>query len=428
MYNFQKKDLGKYDIAVCGGGIAGVCAAVSAAREGANVILLEKGGSLGGTLTEGYVPQILDGFNKGGLVKEIFDFLNEHNMTCIRVGQKTDEQGNRIPGSMIDTEGAKYFFDKTCADAGVKVLYFSQVMAVDVEDKKIREILVATENGNYIVQADIYIDATGNGIVADFAGCKWECGDPVEGRVSPTSIGSYVIGMHADYNGTDTSEEKTAYGQMLLSHGIDVTMQQASVVKLPSLQSWCFGVNFGYNAMPDDIHSLSDAVIKGRLETFETIEKHKKIPGYEKLNLAFTSAHIGVREGRRIFGEYRITDDDILEGRKFEDGICTVTFGVDVHKLKEDDTLDCKRGYRAIPYHIPYRSLVPKDCDNLLLAGRCISGDFYPHASYRVMGNMAATGEAGGYAAALCVKEGVLPREFDGKRASAFMKMRGYEI
>lgn len=230
MYNFQKKDLGKYDIAVCGGGIAGVCAAVSAAREGANVILLEKGGSLGGTLTEGYVPQILDGFNKGGLVKEIFDFLNEHNMTCIRVGQKTDEQGNRIPGSMIDTEGAKYFFDKTCADAGVKVLYFSQVMAVDVEDKKIREILVATENGNYTVQADIYIDATGNGIVADFAGCKWECGDPVEGRVSPTSIGSYVIGMPADYNGTDTSEEKTAYGQMLLSHGIDVTMQQASVV------------------------------------------------------------------------------------------------------------------------------------------------------------------------------------------------------
>ena len=72
--------------------------------------------------------------------------------------------------------------------------------------------------------------------------------------------------------------------------------------------------------------------------------------------------------------------------------------------------------------------MIPKDCDNLLLAGRCISGDFYPHASYRVMGNMAATGEAGGYAAALCVKEGILPREFDGKRASTFMKMRGYEI
>lgn len=428
MYNIQKKNLGKYQIVVCGGGIAGVCAAVTAAREGAKVLLLERGGCLGGTLTEGHVPQIMDGFNKGGLVKEIFDFLNEHNMTCVRKGKKVDEQGNRIPGSMVDTEGAKYFFDKICLESGVKVLYFSQVMAVDVEDRKIREILIATENGNYTAQADVYIDATGNGTVADLAGCKWECGDPDEGRVSPTSISSCVIGLPADYNGTDTSADKTAYGQMLLENGIDVTMQQAFAVKLPSLQSWHFGVNFGYNAMPDDIHSLSDAVTKGRMETFETIEKHKKIPGYEKLHMAFSSTHVGVREGRRIFGEYRITDADILEGRKFEDGICTVTFGVDVHKLKEDDTTDGKRGYRTIPYHIPYRSLVPQDCDNLLLAGRCISGDFYPHASYRVMGNMAATGEAGGFAAAACVKESILPREFDGKRASAFMKMRGYEI
>jgi len=428
MYNIKKKDLGNYDIAVCGGGIAGVCAAVSAAREGAKVILLEKGGSLGGTLTEGYVPQILDGSNKGGLVKELFDFLNAHQMTCSRVGAKADTHGNRIPGSMIDTEGAKYFFDKICAESGVKVLFHSQVMAADVEAKKIREVLVATECCNYVLKADVFIDATGNGIVADFAGCEWECGDPSEGRVSPTSMGICVTGMPADYNGTDTGEEKTAYAQMLLKHGINISTQQATVVKMPSLQSWSMGVNFGYNAMPDDIHSLSEAVIGGRKEAFEIVEKHKKIPGYERLNISFSSSHVGVREGRRIFGEYRISDEDILTGRKFEDGICTVTFGVDVHKLKSDDTLSCQRGYKAIPYHIPYRSLIPKDCDNLMLAGRCISGDFYPHASDRVMGNMAATGEAGGYAAALCVKECILPREFDGKRVSAFMKKRGYEI
>lgn len=428
MYNIQKKDLGKYDIAVCGGGIAGVCAAVSAAREGANVILLEKGGCLGGTLTEGAVCQILDGQNKGGIVKEIFDFLNEHQMTCIRIGAKADENGKRIPGALTDIEGDKYFLDKICADAGVKVLYHSQVMAVDLEDKKIREILIATECGNYVLTADIYIDATGNGIVADFAGCKWDSGDPAERRPQPTTIGMCVVGMPADYNGTDSADEKTEYAQMLLKHGIHITAQQGNVVKLPSLQTWGLAVNFGYNAYPDDIDSLSNAIYLGRKENFETVEEHKKIPGYENLYITYSSAHVGIREGRRIYGEYRLTDDDILEGRKFEDGICTVTFGVDVHKLKADDTLSCKRGYRTVPYHIPYRCLIPKDCDNLMLVGRCISGDFYPHASYRVMGNMAATGEAGGYAAALCVKEGVLPREFDGKRASAFMKMRGYEI
>ena len=142
----------------------------------------------------------------------------------------------------------------------------------------------------------------------------------------------------------------------------------------------------------------------------------------------FSSSHIGVREGRRIYGEYRITDDDIVEGRRFNDAICLVTFGVDVHKMTDDDTTRADRGIRTKPYHIPYRALVPLDCDNLLLAGRCISGDFYPHSSYRVMGNMAATGEAAGFAAAECIKDSALPRAIDGKVVSAFMSDRGYTI
>ena len=129
-----------------------------------------------------------------------------------------------------------------------------------------------------------------------------------------------------------------------------------------------------------------------------------------------------------MFSLYRLTDDDILEGKRFEDGICLVTFGVDVHKLKPDDTLDCKRGYRTKPYNIPYRCLVAKDCDNLMLAGRCISGDFYPHASYRVMGNMCATGEACGFAAAKIAKECISPKQFDGRRARAFMASKGYDL
>ena len=153
-----------------------------------------------------------------------------------------------------------------------------------------------------------------------------------------------------------------------------------------------------------------------------------RIAGYEDIYTAFTSAHIGIREGRRIFGEYRLTDDDIIEGRRFEDAVCLVRFGVDVHKLKNDDTDECSRGYKTKPYHIPYRSLVAKGCENLLLAGRCISGDFYPHASYRVMGNMAATGEAAGFAAAECTHSDIIAREYDGSRISEYMKNKGYEI
>lgn len=422
MFTVEAKSLGKYDVAVCGGGIAGVCAAVSAARNGAKVILIESAGSLGGTLTEGQMPYILDGDNKGGMIREMLDYLNAREQTVAKRGKKLDENGKRIPGFLINVEGAKYFFDEVCRKAGVKVLFHSRVAAADQENGHIRSVMLATECGNYSVEAKVYIDATGNGNLAALVGCGWECGDPAEGRPSPASMQAAAVGMPDDYDGIQSVDDKTRYANMLLEHGIAVSSQQASVVKLPALKLWGFGMNFEYDVMPDDIESLSFAERNSRKEIFEVMDAHRKIPGYEQLYLIITGAHIGVREGRRIYGKYRLTDEDILEGRRFEDGICLVTFGVDVHKLKSDDTLDCARGFRTKPYHIPYRCLVPLGTDNMLLAGRCISGDFYPHASYRVMGNMAGTGEAAGYAAAICAKKNLTPAEVDGKQVSRYMK------
>ena len=428
MYIVDAKSLGKFGVAVCGGGIAGASAAISAARAGASVILIERAGSLGGTLTEGFMPLILDADNKGGIVTELYDFLNAHDMTCPRRGAPRDAQGNRLSGRMVDTEGCKYFFDKACVDSGVKILFHSQVAGVKMNGGAIESILVVTECGNYSLSADVYIDATGNGSLADYAGCKWECGDPHEKNPSPTSVGVCAVGMPADYFGTNSAEEKEEYGKMLADHGIKTSSEGACVKILPSCATWDIGANFQYGVMPDDIESLSRAVVEGREECFEFVKAHKKISGYENLYSVFTSSHIGVREGRRIFGEYRLTDDDILAGKRFDDGICLVTFGVDVHKLKSDDTTECSRGYRTKPYNIPYRALLPLGVSNLLLAGRCISGDFYPHASYRVMGNMAATGEAAGFVAAECSRDKTAVKEYDGKRARRYMESRGYEI
>ena len=428
MYIFNEKNLGSFDVAVCGGGIAGVAAAISSARAGAKTVLIERAGSLGGTLTEGFMPLILDADNKGGIVRELFGFLDGHGMTLARRGARTDGEGRKISGRMVDTEGCKYFFDKACAEAGVKVLFYSQVAAVDIQDGAISRILTVTECGNYTLTAKIFIDATGNGSLAAMSGCEWECGDPVDKRPSPTSTAICTVGMPRDYDGTDSVEDKSRYSEMLRSHGISISGGLASVKKLPSLSTWNMGINFQYGVMPDDIESLTRATAEGRKESFEFIEAHKNIAGYEDLCTVFTSSHLGIREGRRIFGVYRISDDDIIEGRRFDDAVCLVTFGVDVHKLKNDDTDECSRGYKTKPYHIPFRALIPLGCGNLLLAGRCISGDFYPHASYRVMGNMAATGEAAGYAAAECSKMGLAPICYDGKRVSEFMKKQGYEI
>ena len=428
LYIVDAKNIGHFDVAVCGGGIAGVCAAVSAARMGASVILVERGGCLGGTLTEGFMPLILDADNKGGIVRELYGFLNEHGMTCKNKGTRVDSFGKRLNGKMIDTEGCKYFFDKICTDSGVRILFHSQVCSVNMADEKIESILISTECGNYSLSADVYIDSTGGGTVADLAGCSWDCGDPIDKRPSPTSMGVCTVGMPDGYYGTDGVEAKNEYAKMLLDNGISISAEEATVKILPSPSTWDMGMNFQYDVMPDDIESLSRATLEGRREVFSVIEQHKKIKGYENLYTVFTSSHIGVREGRRIYGEYRISDDDIISGRRFDDAVCLVTFAVDVHKLKPDDTTECSRGVITQPYNIPYRALVAKECKNLLLAGRCISGDFYPHASYRVMGNMAATGEAAGYAAYECSKNKIYPSQYDGVRVCEFMKSRGYEV
>ena len=168
MFQIKTKALGKYDVAVCGGGVAGVAAAVTAARGGASVILVERAGALGGTMTEGFIPLMLDRDNKGGIVKELFAFLDERGMSCARHGDRVNAEGNKIPGPMVDTEGVKYFFDRICEQAGVKVLYHSQISALDMDEDRITSALIATECGNYSLQAEIYIDVTG------IVGIRWK--------------------------------------------------------------------------------------------------------------------------------------------------------------------------------------------------------------------------------------------------------------
>jgi hypothetical protein len=131
---------------------------------------------------------------------------------------------------------------------------------------------------------------------------------------------------------------------------------------------------------------------------------------WKNLHIVATAAQIGVREGRRIHGRYTVTADDLREGRKHEDAVCRVTFPIDVHST--DPTKDkgiVGAGFRAKPYDIPLRALIAKDVDGLMMAGRCISGDFIAHSSYRVTGNAVAMGEAAGKTAAEAAKSGKLP-------------------
>ncbi|MBO4412308.1 MAG: FAD-dependent oxidoreductase [Lachnospiraceae bacterium] len=410
-FTVDAKPLGAYDVIVAGGGLAGTFAAVSAAREGGKVLLLESEGCLGGTLTSGIVPSIMDEQGKGGMLGGLFAFLNAHGMSVSRFGPKTGADGKKIPGRIVDPEGCKYYLDRLAAESGVQVLFYSRVSGVALESggpkPRIGHVLVSTEAGNYEAEAKVFIDATGNGNLAALSGCGFECGEPGTGRMSPASTEYAVVGLPEDYDGTDSGAEKRAYSDMLKAHGIRISAEEAGIVKLPALKEWDVSSDYQYGVRPDDIFSLSEAAVKSRAEVFETVEAHKAIPGYEKIWLSHTAPHLGLREGRRVFGEYRIREEDMIEGRRFPDGICLVRSRVDLHKIHPTDTLNASRGIRTKPYEIPYRALIARDVSNLLLAGRCLSGDFYPHASYRMMGNMSATGEAAGFAAMWAVRNRV---------------------
>ena len=403
-FSVATKFLGDFDVIVSGGGIAGTFAAASAAREGGKVLLVEAGGCLGGTLTSGAVPSIMDEKGKGGMLGELFAFLNARGMSVARFGKKIDETGKKIPGRIVDVEGCKYFLEHLVLDAGAQILYYSRVAACETKDRKISRLLLCTEAGNYTATAKFYIDATGNGNLAGLAGCTFEWGEPGTGRISPASMEFSAVGFPDDYDGTDGGKAKQAYSNMLKDYGVHISAEEAGIVRLPAMKQWDISIDYQYNVMPDDIHSLTAATVNGRKEVFDCMETHKTIPGYEQLWLSHTAEHLGIREGRRVFGHYRITLDDIMEGKKFEDGICLVRSSVDLHKIHKDDTLQASRGIKSLPYEIPYRSLIAADIDNLLLAGRCLSGDFLPHASYRMMGNMGATGEAAGFAAMYAIK------------------------
>ena len=179
--------------------------------------------------------------------------------------------------------------------------------------------------------------------------------------------------------------------------------------------------NHVYGVSALDAAQITGATIKARDEIHKIVNGLKRLGDpWTNLYIVATAPHIGIREGRRIHGLYTVTEDDVVNGVQHEDSICTVKFGIDVHSTnKEDNKGYQNHGKISKPYGIPVRAVISRDIRNLLMAGRCISGDFYAHASYRVTGDAATIGEAVGILAALASKSNRLPGEIPWKQVQA---------
>lgn len=396
------------DVLVCGGGPAGIAAAISAARTGARVMLIEVHGFLGGTWTAGMVNNILDYQNKTGLIKEILTEIG-----------KTKAQ---YKANVFDIETMKFVLEQMCLREKVRLLYQSRVVGAVKNDKnRITHIIVENKSGRQAFAAHVIIDTTGDGDVAAQAGCAFEHGHPESGKTQPMSMIATLGGLdYSEINslafvrGDEVSEgeSKDNFLAELKRAGIDPSYSRPTLFRIRN-DYFAMMANHEYEMYGTDARELTRASIQARSEIHKMVNSLRELGGvWKNIRLLSTSPHIGVREGRRIEGRYRITADDLIRGASFDDAVCRVTFNVDIHSLdKKQGGGYGHGGVEVKPYEIPLRCLIAKDIDGLMMAGRCISGDFFAHASYRVTGNAVPTGEAAGKTAALAALSGRLPHK-----------------
>ncbi len=399
-----------YDVIVVGGGMAGTTAAIAAARQGQKVLLLEKDNCLGGALCNmlvtpfmGYYTPVSDAMNAYLLVQGIFEEMTER---YIEIKKEIEGQYTRYidkPIIWVNNEYMKIVLSKMTREAGVKVLYHSVLLDVECKDEKISSVSVTNCGQVLTFTADVFIDCTGNAEVAYKAGFPTQFGDEVNGGTQAMTLMFTVNNVDVEKWSANRHVVKPLY-DAARARG-DIHNDQKNVGFMLSPHKNVMSINTTHIAKnPLDPYELSEAEDLARDQVYEMFRFFRnEVPGYEMSSLVQTGMHIGIRQTRQIIGEYVLTADDVKNCAKFDDGVVACNYEIDIHT--PDGQGDCYAYFDDYTfYQVPYRSLVPKNSKNLLVAGRCISSTFEAQASYRVMPFVAALGHAAGIAASVAVK------------------------
>lgn len=433
--------VGDYDVIVAGAGVAGTVAAVAAARQGAKTLLIERYGFLGGTLVSCPMPMI-GGYNPAvhkGITSEIIELLRA------RDGVNREFYNEIIGGQMIEAR-LDVFKEISLAllqAASGDVLLHTWIAGAIVENSKIKGVLVESKSGRQAIMAKVVIDTTGDGDVAAFAGASFGKGREADGKMQGMTLyGPIMDGVDIErllsyirnYRKDHPTEIKEFIdeGNVFAMSGFPTLIAQAREAgfQIPYNMIWINGKkdcgwaelsgSFVADADGTDAASLTRAEIESAKQISSMVAFARKfVPGFEKsVRRDRGSVCIGVRETRRIVGDYMLTLDDLMQQRKFDDVIGRNSTSVDIH-LPEGK----QKWIQLKPYDIPYRSLISKDIPNLMMAGRCISATHEALASVRFIPCCMVTGEAAGTGAAMAVKGGVAPKDIDIPQLQAVLSI-----
>jgi len=461
------------DVAIIGGGVAGCSAAMTVSRLGMSSIILEKGVSLGGLATNGYVPQVA-GMIEGNCKEFVLRLENQGNLRWI--------SANDDHNPTFDPEFGKFMLEHMVMENGCRILYDATFIDIEMDGRNIKRAIFYTKGGWIAVYAKIFIDGTGDADVAAAAGAPYEVGGAdFCGLNMSTTLGSrwanYNLTVYNEANEKwmrqqrinnvenpvslfYSCEEKAISAGDLTRHftkpGIPPGM---FIVRIPNTpdedMEFCTYTFHSYYTNNTDVVNITRQIIEQhqQMQMYQNFLR-KYVPGYERVRLVATGSIPGIRDSRRIVGEYMLKASDICCGVKFEDGIARFPEMLDTHhptsskyifqrhahmKRPEGTAVFrealCDRemhpfvqpsGFEIRPdprdyCDIPYRSLLPLEVDNLLVAGRCCSAEFHANGAMRIIGPAMGTGQAAGVAAHLALIKKTSPRELDGRLVRKFL-------
>ena len=452
---------GEYDVVVVGGGMAGVGAAVAASKNGASVILIENTSALGGLATMGLVPIPLDFVS--GIGSEFFEEMKAVN-------------GLRRRNS--DPEKHKFVFDKLIKKYNCDVLLVTPIIDTIVDGYDVKGVVIHTKTGKKAVLGKVFVDATGDSDVVFFGGGETKTGRDEDHMSMGCSLDFVLGGVDfAKYQESELIQKdpkwvdflKNAIKEGKLPYEIDNHINWMTHTpgrpEHGSHDEVCICLAHSRNCFPTDNADLTRMYIEGREQAAILSQFIKEnVPGFENSYLCYTGSLLGVRESRRIVGEYVFTGEDIAYARKFDDVITISQHGFDLHgftaagnlkwfkgklpdgteayisnragwgsQLPPDDGLKRINMAELIPdgvycYDIPFRSLVPIRLDNVLAAGRNISADIPGQSGTRLIMCCMSLGEAAGTAAALSIKSGVKVRNVDIAELQRTLNKNGVNI
>ena len=427
-----------YDVIVAGGGVAGTVAAIAAARLGARTLVIERLNCIGGNFT-------------GGMMGTVWTFNDQEKLVVkgipLEIVERLRQRGGVVSNditrdkfTIYDTELAKFVLFEMAEEAGLDILLHTMLADVIVEDGAVQAVVVQNKSGRQTISCSVLVDASGDADAAALAGAPFEL--PHKQKLHPASLLARLGGVdvqaltdyyaeHPQYLGNFTggAPHPGFHAYRLTGPLRDVHDRGALPAEFHYLMDWFIlfystphpgEITINMTGATDidgtDARDLTRAEITSRKRLLQALDCYRRfIPGFAKAYIIQTGIAVGVRETRRIIGEYVLTKDDIAATRRFPDAVASYAAAIGHHTADGRDT-EWTELQSGRSYDFPYRVLLPQRIDGLLVAGRCISVAADGIGSTRNMTSCMATGQAAGTAAALSAQSGVTPRRLDVRR------------